>query len=185
VTVIGLSVAAMNLIGTWFGCMPLCHGSGGLAAQYRFGARSGGSIIVLGLFKLVIGLFFGNTLVDLLQAFPTAFLGVMVIAAGLELASVGESLNTEGAWDLGGEDTRHNGLPTVVPRSITLDDPERKRRWTVMIVTVGLLVAFKNDGIGFVAGMLCHWCYELPELLSRARDRMSHGRIRLRAGEVE
>ena len=40
ITAIGLSVAGMNLFGCWFGAMPVCHGSGGLAAQYRFGARS-------------------------------------------------------------------------------------------------------------------------------------------------
>ncbi|KAK7899876.1 hypothetical protein LTR67_003622 [Exophiala xenobiotica] len=53
VTSIGFSVAIMNLLGCWFGAMPVCHGSGGLAAQYRFGARSGASIIFLGLLKLM------------------------------------------------------------------------------------------------------------------------------------
>lgn len=38
VTAVGMSVTMMNLIGCWFGSMPVCHGSGGLAAQYRFGA---------------------------------------------------------------------------------------------------------------------------------------------------
>ena len=38
VTAVGLSVTIMNLVGCWFGSMPVCHGSGGLAAQYRFGA---------------------------------------------------------------------------------------------------------------------------------------------------
>ncbi|MCF7643722.1 putative sulfate/molybdate transporter, partial [Acinetobacter johnsonii] len=51
VTSIGLSVALMNLTGTWFGAMPVCHGAGGLAAQFRFGARSGASVILLGLLK--------------------------------------------------------------------------------------------------------------------------------------
>lgn len=44
-TSLGLSVMAINLAACWFGAMPVCHGSGGLAAQYRFGARSGASII--------------------------------------------------------------------------------------------------------------------------------------------
>lgn len=38
VTAVGMSVTMMNLVGCWFGSMPVCHGSGGLAAQYRFGA---------------------------------------------------------------------------------------------------------------------------------------------------
>jgi MFS superfamily sulfate permease-like transporter len=157
VTSIGLSVAFMNLIGCWFGAMPVCHGSGGLAAQYRFGARSGASIIFLGTVKLLLGIFFGETLVDLLNKFPTALLTVMVLAAGLELASVGESLNTTGARDVEKE-------PELA---------ERKRRWTTMLVTVGLLVAFKNDAVGFIAGMLCHWSYDVPKLLSRLRRRLA------------
>ncbi|WEW60192.1 hypothetical protein PRK78_005677 [Emydomyces testavorans] len=178
-TSIGLSVSAMNLLGIWFGCMPVCHGSGGLAAQYRFGARSGASVIFLGVVKLVVGIFFGTTLIDLLKTFPTALLGVMVIGAGLELASVGESLNTAGAWDLGHHD-RAQVLPTIRPAEPKLSEAERKQRWTVMIVTVGLLVAFKNDGIGFVAGMLCHWSFGMPSLAERIRARWSQGRIRLR-----
>jgi hypothetical protein len=29
-------------------------------------------------------------------------------------------------------------------------------RWTVMFMTIGGLLAFKNDGVGFIAGMMCH-----------------------------
>ncbi|EZF35651.1 hypothetical protein H101_00816 [Trichophyton interdigitale H6] len=177
VTEIGLSVAAMNLIGIWFGSMPVCHGSGGLAAQYRFGARSGASVIFLGFVKVVVGLLFGNTIVDLLAKFPVALLSVMVIAAGLELASVGESLNTSSAWDLRSPEDR--GILTGPISGASLDTDERKKRWTVMIVTVGVLVAFKNDGLGFIAGMLCHWTYGIPALVDQLQSRFSRGRVRL------
>ncbi|KAJ9295459.1 hypothetical protein DTO271G3_5915 [Paecilomyces variotii] len=178
ITSIGLSVAAMNLFGCWFGAMPVCHGSGGLAAQYRFGARSGSSIIILGALKMIVGLFFGETLVSLLKQFPSALLGVMVIAAGLELASVGESLNTTGARDLAGKVPGISGDSEQAIGPI-LTDYERKKRWTVMIVTVGLLVGFKNDAIGFVAGMLCHWSYQLPGLFTNIRERLTFGRLRV------
>jgi hypothetical protein len=36
---VSISVGLMNLVGGWFGAMPCCHGSGGLAAQHKFGAR--------------------------------------------------------------------------------------------------------------------------------------------------
>ena len=178
ITHIGLSVAAMNLLGCWFGAMPVCHGSGGLAAQYRFGARSGASVVFLGVLKLIIGLLFGETLVDLLKRFPAAFLGVMVIAAGLELVGVGESLNTTGARDL---DQAENTLGSTGQHlGPVLTDEERKRRWTVMMITVGLLVGFKNDAVGFIAGMLCHWAYEIPSWWEKGRNRWSQGRLRLR-----
>lgn len=183
ITSVGLSVAGMNLIGCWFGAMPVCHGSGGLAAQYRFGARSGASVVFLGILKLIIGLFFGQTLVGLLEKFPGALLGVMVIAAGLELASVGESLNTTQARDIGkpNSESEEGGLPTIqsIGGSTTISDDERKKRWAVMLVTTGLLVAFRNDGVGFVAGMLCNWSYELPRLYQWLRERFTEGRIRL------
>jgi hypothetical protein len=169
-TSIGLSVAGMNLVGCWFGAMPVCHGSGGLAAQYRFGARSGASVILLGMAKLVIGLFLGDTLVGLLQSFPVAFLAVMVIGAGLELASVGESLNTARAWDLG-EHAGESHLPRIHSES-SLSQAERKQRWTVMLITAGLITAFKSAALGFFAGMLCHWSYGLPKLFSRTSTDM-------------
>lgn len=157
----------MNLIGGWFGAMPVCHGSGGLAAQYRFGARSGASIIMLGSFKILLGLFFGEELISLLHSYPKGLLGIMVLAAGLELAKVGESLN-HGARDLwevlDSRSSNNNGNgegsgPNGSKQQRQLSDEERMERWTVMFMTVGFLLAFKNDGVGFLAGMLCHAFY--------------------------
>ena len=165
----------MNLLGGWFGAMPVCHGSGGLAAQYRFGARSGASIIILGVFKILLGFFFGESLVGLLKVYPKALLGVMVLAAGLELAKVGESLNY-GASDLwvaaesrvGSEEEDGAGVGERVEvgtkKQRNLTEEERRERWTVMFTTIGLLLAFKNDGVGFLAGMLCHWAYQSSKL---------------------
>lgn len=170
VTSMGISVAVMNLSGTWFGAMPMCHGAGGLAAQYRFGARSGASVIFLGVIKLVMGLVFGQTLVDLLKQYPKSLLGIMVLAAGLELARVGHSLN-QGAPDLwqqsAGQDSSSSARSH---RSLT--DEERLERWTVMLMTTAGILAFHNDAIGFLAGMLCHGAYRLPAWISRRK----HGR---------
>lgn len=171
-TAIGLSVASMNLIGCWFGAMPACHGSGGLAAQYRFGARSGGSVIFLGVLKIMLGLVFGNSLAGLLTKFPTSFLTVMIIAAGLELASVGESLNTDGAQDVKQRKEARRADASADSAKPALTSEEKKQRWTVMLVTAGVLVAFKNDGIGFVAGLLCHWSYHLDAKLKPRRAQL-------------
>jgi hypothetical protein len=168
-TALGISVATMNLVSCWFGSMPACHGSGGLAGQYRFGARSGASVIVLGLVKLLLGLFVGDALVDLLSAFPKSLLGIMVIAAGVELAKVGESLNA-GARDLWEEANSVEGDEgIVVLKQRVLDDEERRERWSVMMVTVAGLLAFRNDAVGFLAGMVWHWGLRFPRYIERLR----------------
>lgn len=167
VTSIGLSVAMMNLTGTWFGAMPVCHGSGGLAAQYRFGARSGASVIFLGLVKILLGLFFGNTLLNLLGQYPKSLLGIMVLAAGLELAKVGHSLN-QGARDLWQESSELGDGASVITRRLrSPSEDERMERWTVMLMTTACILAFKNDAVGFLAGLLCHWAFRLSDRFLR------------------
>jgi len=81
-----VSVGIMNLICVPLGGIPMCHGAGGLAAQYRFGARSGGSVIMLGILKILVGFLFGGALLVLLQSYPKAILGPMLIFAGIQLA---------------------------------------------------------------------------------------------------
>lgn len=81
------SVGVMNLISVPLGGAPLCHGAGGLAAQYRFGARTGGSVVMLGALKLIAGLAAGTTLLTVLAAYPKSLLAVLLAIAGLTLAS--------------------------------------------------------------------------------------------------
>ena len=176
VTSIGISVGMMNVTGTWFGAMPLCHGAGGLAAQFRFGARSGASIILLGIAKLVLGLVFGETLVDLLKSYPKSLLGIMVLAAGLELAKVGHTLN-QGAPDLWQESADREGPSGLTSRRHrSLTDEERLERWTIMLMTTAGIMAFRNDAVGFAAGMLCHYAYRISERIGKKRrERLQMG----------
>jgi MFS superfamily sulfate permease-like transporter len=85
---VSISVGLMNLVAGWFGGMPMCHGAGGLAGQYRFGARTNGSILALGAAKVVVAVAFGASLMGLAHAFPASVLGVMLAFSGLELALV-------------------------------------------------------------------------------------------------
>ncbi|KAM7257023.1 hypothetical protein ACFE04_012764 [Oxalis oulophora] len=94
-TRVSISVGLMNLFGCWFGAMPVCHGAGGLAGQYRFGARSGMSVVFLGIGKLAIGLVFGNSFVRILNEFPIGILGVLLLFAGIELAMASRDMNTK------------------------------------------------------------------------------------------
>src|SRR3970040_852581 len=78
----------MNLVAAWFGGMPMCHGAGGLAGQYRFGARTNGSILFLGVVKVLLAVFIGASPVALCHAFPAGVRGVMLAFAGMQLALV-------------------------------------------------------------------------------------------------
>lgn len=85
---VAISVGIMNLVACWFGGMPMCHGAGGLAGQYRFGARTNGSILFLGVVKMLLAVSLGASLMTLCRAFPASVLGVMLAFAGMELALV-------------------------------------------------------------------------------------------------
>jgi len=79
------SMGVMNLLAVPFGAMPMCHGSGGVAGKYAFGARTAGSNLILGaVFGLaaVVG-------VGVVAAFPLAVLGVILAVVALELCRTG------------------------------------------------------------------------------------------------
>ena len=82
---IGFTYAAMNLIAPLFGGVPSCHGSGGMAGHYAFGARTGGSVVIYGGLFLMIGLFFGGAFAQVIQAFPKPMLGVLLVFEGLAM----------------------------------------------------------------------------------------------------
>ncbi|KAK1281712.1 Molybdate transporter 2 [Acorus calamus] len=92
---VSVSVGAMNLVGCWFGAMPVCHGAGGLAGQYRFGGRSGLCVVFLGLGKLALALVLGNSLTRVLDRFPVGMLGVLLMFSGVELAMASRDMGTK------------------------------------------------------------------------------------------
>ncbi len=79
------SMGLVNLVTGFLGGMPVCHGSGGLAAHYRFGARTGGSNIMIGLIFIFIALVFGKIGISILSIIPNSVLGILLLFAGLEL----------------------------------------------------------------------------------------------------
>lgn len=81
-----VSVGLMNMISVPFGAMPMCHGAGGLAGQHRFGGRTGGSVIMLGLAKVLLALALGGTAAALLARYPASILGVLLAFAGAGFA---------------------------------------------------------------------------------------------------
>jgi len=79
------SMGAMNLLAVPLGAMPMCHGSGGLAGKYAFGARTATSNLVLGGIYLVLAV----VAVDAVAAFPMAVLGVVLVLVAVELGRSG------------------------------------------------------------------------------------------------
>lgn len=83
---IALSTGLMNIASPLFGGMPMCHGSGGLAGQYAFGARTGGANIIEGVIEMCMGILQGGTITVLFMGFPEAILGAMMLVVGIKLA---------------------------------------------------------------------------------------------------
>ncbi|MFB6281081.1 MAG: molybdate transporter family protein, partial [Haloferacaceae archaeon] len=76
------SMGAMTLAAVPLGGLPMCHGSGGLAGKYAFGARSGGANLLLG-----AGYLAAAAVAGLVVAFPTAVLGVLLGLVALQLGT--------------------------------------------------------------------------------------------------
>jgi len=87
VKAIAVDHGIMNLVGTSLGGVPMCHGAGGMAGHVRFGARTGGALVILGGLVLFTGLFLGDSVATIFKVFPRALLGVILLFGGLELAS--------------------------------------------------------------------------------------------------
>lgn len=81
-----LSMALANFFSFVMGGMPLCHGAGGLAAHYRFGARTAGSNVIIGCIFVAMAVIFGSSIVSIFNLLPMAILGVLLVFAGAQLA---------------------------------------------------------------------------------------------------
>ena len=81
-----ISMALANLMSFFLGGMPMCHGAGGLASRYRFGARSAGSNLIIGAIFVVLALLLGEHLMGVIYLLPMAALGILLIFAGAQLS---------------------------------------------------------------------------------------------------
>jgi len=83
---LAVSQGLINLLSVPLGGIPLCHGAGGMAGHRRFGARTGGALVMLGAITTALALFFSGSVGLFLHVFPKAVLGVILFFAGAELA---------------------------------------------------------------------------------------------------
>lgn len=86
VTRLAFGSGLFNLVLAPFGAMPMCHGSGGLIAQYGFGARTWRAPALFGAACLVLGVGFGPAARDILVLVPLAAVGALLVVAGAEMA---------------------------------------------------------------------------------------------------
>jgi MFS superfamily sulfate permease-like transporter len=93
VKTVALDHGIINAVSFAMGGIPVCHGAGGMAGHVRFGARTGGALVILGVILLLLGLFFSPSVSLLFNMIPSAILGVILFFAGIELASI--------VWDIG------------------------------------------------------------------------------------
>ena len=75
-----------DIVSFFLGGIPMCHGAGGLAAHYRFGARTAGANLIIGGIFVALALVFGENMVAILNLLPFSLLGVLLVFAGLQLA---------------------------------------------------------------------------------------------------
>jgi len=81
-----ISMGLFNAFSALVGGMPVCHGAGGLAAHYAFGARTSGSNIIIGGFFVLLAVLLGADAVNVLHLLPMGVLGVLLFFAGAQLA---------------------------------------------------------------------------------------------------
>ncbi|MCL5966001.1 MAG: putative sulfate/molybdate transporter [Deltaproteobacteria bacterium] len=80
------SLGFANLFAGLIGGMPVCHGSGGLTAHYRFGARGGGANLFIGGLFVALALLFGRSIPEIFGLLPSPVLGVLLVYVGFEHA---------------------------------------------------------------------------------------------------
>lgn len=92
---IGITYSLMNIFCAFFSGIPVCHGSGGMVGHHSFGARTGGSIVIYGIFFLIIGFFFSANFDEIILLFPIQILGVILFFEALKLCFLIKDLQTK------------------------------------------------------------------------------------------
>jgi MFS superfamily sulfate permease-like transporter len=141
---LALNMGVMNIFTPFLGGIPLCHGSGGLASQYAFGARTGGSMILEGLLEIFLGLFLSDTLFLIFSAFPQAILGAMLLYTASLLAKISF------------KDYTLRTIPIIIISGILS---------LIFNITVGYGII-----VGFIVGIILYYSYKLLEKKSLAKN---------------
>lgn len=82
---LAMNMGCMNTAFSFFGGAPMCHGAGGFAAQYFFGARTGGAMVMEGVIELGLAFLLADSIASVFGVFPLAVIGAMLFFACVEL----------------------------------------------------------------------------------------------------
>jgi len=129
---IATSTGLMNLLSAAAGGVPMCHGAGGMAGHVRFGARTGGAVVILGVVLLAVALFLSSSVATLLRLFPPPALGVILFLTGAQLAL--------GACDISND--KGERFVTVVTGALAI--------WNVGIAFVVGIIAYALNKRGYL-----------------------------------
>ena len=129
---IATSTGLMNLLSAAAGGVPMCHGAGGMAGHVRFGARTGGAVVILGVVLLAMALFLSSSVATLLRLFPPPALGVILFLTGAQLAL--------GACDISND--KGERFVTVVTGALAI--------WNVGIAFVVGIIAYALNKRGYL-----------------------------------
>ena len=89
-----MSMGLANVFSALVGGMPVCHGAGGLAAHYAFGARTAGSNLIIGGLFVALAVLLGPQSINILHLLPMGVLGMLLFFAGAQLALTIQDVQT-------------------------------------------------------------------------------------------
>lgn len=140
-----LTMGAANLLSAPFGGYMMCHGSGGVAAHYRFGGRTKNTAYIIGLVLLIFGLFLGSDGAKVFALIPEAALGCLLFYSGVDLASAVKIKQREKQGDGGAASDGKQGDGGAA---------SRQRRELFLIFFVAALSLATNPAVAFIAGFI-------------------------------
>ena len=157
---VGVSVGLMNLLFCPLGAMPSCHGAGGLSAQHKFGARTGTSVILLGLFKALLAVSFGEGALTLLDAVPDGVLGVLLCVSGVELASTGLAVAAESLNEAeSGSNTTTNITTDTTPSHKNQMKKKMSQCFFIVGSTAACILGSGETHYGVLSGLVVYHLY--------------------------
>ena len=94
---LSFSIALINLFSGMIQSAPMCHGSGGITAHYKFGARTSRASYIIGGVCVALALF-GRAATDVLRLIPIAVLAVFLLYVGVQHAAYLKDIAQRRLW---------------------------------------------------------------------------------------